>query len=232
MRAEKALVVGAVALLVLGSILAVVLPTEVEGETTLGGEVSVAEMDVSLGNVTGETVEFEIVPRLSHRGGVSKNLTVVARATRTSTELLASEEKAEVGRLEGNGETGVEIPVVVEREGEYVFDVVVYEGDTRVSTGSKRIEGVGAVQPEYATNGIAFYSFPLQPSIEYSIGSVNDGDVELKTASYLANRGNDPEEVTLAVEARQAPARHGGGAHRGPRRLAARLALCPRESAG
>lgn len=205
MRTEKALAGGAVVLLVLGVLLAVMLPTGVEGETepTPGGEVSVAEMDISLGNVTGETVEFEVVPRLSHRGGVSENLTVVVRATRTSTELLASEETTEVDSIEGNGEREVEIPVVVDREGEYVFKTVVYKDDRRVEAASRRIGNVGAVQPEYATSGIAFYSFPLQPSIEYSIGSVSD-EVELRTASYLANRGNEQEEVTLAVEARQA----------------------------
>lgn len=205
MQTEKALAGGAIALIVLGTLLAVLIPMGVEGETnpTPGGEVSIAEMDVSLGNVTGETVEFEIIPRLSHRGGVSENLSVVVRATQPGTELLASEEKARVGRIEGDGEKEVKVPVVVEREGGYVFKVVVYKGDRRVSTASRRIENVGAVQPEYAKSGIAFFSFPLQPSIEYSIGSVNDGDVELKTASYLVNRGNDPEEVTLAVEARQ-----------------------------
>jgi hypothetical protein len=202
MRTEKALVGGVVALLVLGSLLAIVLPTGVGEEPAPEGEISVTDMGVSLGEVTGETVEFEIIPRLSHSGGVSENLTVVVRATRTGTELLASEERIEVGRLEGDGETDVEIPVVVEREGEYVFDVVVYKGDRRVTTASRRIGNVGAVQPEYAKSGIAFFSFPLQPSIEYSIGSVGD-EVELKTASYLANRGNDQEEVTLAVEARQ-----------------------------
>ncbi|MDZ7688837.1 MAG: hypothetical protein U5J64_08985 [Halobacteriales archaeon] len=203
MRTEKVLILGAVTVLVLGSILAVALPTGMDEEPQPPGEVSVTDMDLSLGEVTGETVEFEVVPRLSHSGGVSENLTVVVRATRTSTELLASEEETEVGRLEGNGETEVEVPVVVEREGEYVFDVVVYKDDRRVSTASRRIEGVGSVQPEYAESGIAFFSFPLQPSIEYSIGSVGS-DVELRTASYLANRGNDAEEVSLAVEARQA----------------------------
>lgn len=204
MRTEKALAGSAVALLVLGGVLAVALPTGVEGETepTPGGKVSVAEMDVSLGNVTGETVGFDIVPRLSHRGGVSENLTVVVRATRTDTELLATEETTEVDRLEGNGEKDVEVPVVVEREGNYVFDVVVYKGDRRVNTASRRIENVGAVKPEYAKSGIDFFGFPLQPSIEYSIGSVGE-DVELETASYLANRGNEREDVTLAVEARQ-----------------------------
>lgn len=204
MRTEKALAGGAIALIVLGILLAAVLPTGVEGETepTPGGEVSIAEMDVSLGDVTGETVEFDIIPRLSHRGGVSENLTVVVRATQPGTELLTSEEKAQVGRIEGNGEKEVEIPVVVEREGGYVFKVVVYKGDRRVNTASRRIENVGAVKPEYAKSGIAFFSFPLQPSIEYSIGTVGD-DVELETASYLANRGNEQEDVTLAVEARQ-----------------------------
>lgn len=167
------------------------------------GDVRVTETDVSLGNVTGETAELATVVRLTHRGGVTENVSVVVRAVRTDTGLLAVEERTDVGTLEGNGETAVDVPLVVEREGDYELKVAVYEGDRRVDSGSKRVSGVGSVEPEYATSNLRFHRFPFQPAVEFSVASAGDG-VELRTVSYLTNEGDTSETSRLVVKARQA----------------------------
>jgi len=135
---------------------------------------------------------------------VTENVSVVVRATRSDTGLLGAEERYDLGEIDGDGETEVEIPVVVEREGDYEFSVVVYEGDERVTTGSKSVSGVGTVQPEYATSKLGFHSFPLQPAVEFSVSSVTGETVELRTVSFLTNEGDNREDASLVVKARQA----------------------------
>lgn len=203
MSIEKKLAVAAVGVIVVAAAVAVGVSLTAE-EPTTEGDVRVAETDVALGEVTGETVELDTVVRLAHRGGMTENVSVVVRATRTDTGLLAAEETYDVGEVEGDGETEVRVPVVVEREGDYGFDVIVYAGDERVTTGSKSVSGVGTVQPDYATSELGFHSFPLQPAVEFSVSSAAGETVELSTVSFLTNEGDDREDATLVVKARQA----------------------------
>jgi len=203
MSTERKLVLAAVGILAVAAAVAVGVTLTAE-EPTTEGDVRIAETDIALGEVTGETVELNTVVRLGHRGGVTENVSVVVRATRSDTGLLGAEKRYDVGEIDGDGETEVEIPVVVEREGDYEFSVVVYEGDERVTTGSKSVSGVGTVQPEYATSKLGFHSFPLQPAVEFSVSSVTGETVELRTVSFLTNEGDNREDASLVVKARQA----------------------------
>lgn len=202
MEDEKRLVYAAVAVLVFGAIIGVAVSAYTE-EPVSEGEVRVTGTDIQLGNVTGETVELGTVVRLTHRGGVTENVSVVVRATRTDTGLLAVEERKEIGDIEGSGEQTVNVPVVVEREGDYELEVAVYEGSSRVGSGSARVSGVGTVKPEYATSNLRFHSFPFQPAVEFSVASSGE-NAELRTVSYLTNEGDTSETARLVVKARQA----------------------------
>jgi PGF-CTERM protein len=201
METEKGLVYAAVVVLAVGVGVGIVVSAYTE-EPAPEGDLRVTDTDVSLGEVTGETVTLGTVVRLTHHGGVTQNVSVAVRATRTDTGLLAAEETDDVGTVEGNGEVRVDVPVTVEREGDYRLDVVVYEGDRRVGSGSTRVSGVGSVEPGYASSNLRFHNFPFQPAVEFSVVSAGN-EVGLRTVSYLTNEGDETENARLVVKARQ-----------------------------
>ena len=166
----------------------------------------VTETTLETGNVTGETATFDVTAFLTHRGGTATNVSVVVRAVDDSG-VVADTARADRQRLEGGGEHEVPVSVTVPREGGYEIRTILYVDGDRVDVARASLSGVEALTPPYARSNVDFHRFDQQDAVEYTIGSVDDGDASLEVTSYLTNGGDDPEsDVRIAVTARHAEA--------------------------
>jgi hypothetical protein len=138
MPREKALLLvalGVVAAMAVAGVAApdVIADREPPEEPT---RLSVAELSLAPGEVTGETAGFEIDARLAHRGGPAENVTVRVRAIDADSGLVATTETVDVGTVDADGEVPVETAVRVPREGDYRIETLVFgPGDYSASIG-------------------------------------------------------------------------------------------------
>ncbi len=173
----------------------------VPGEIT-EGRAQIQDVDVSVNKVPGETVNLKTITRLRHRGGVSKNLSVMIRATSLNGILQTTKTK-EVKEIQGDREIKVINNISVKREGGYRIDAILYKQGERIDIEPKRVDGVGRLNPNFATSTVDFHRFQNHPPIEYSIDQVSGKTVNLKVTTYLTNKGNETRDLELVLKARQ-----------------------------
>ncbi|MDY7081076.1 MAG: PGF-CTERM sorting domain-containing protein [Halobacteria archaeon] len=204
---EKTMAGVAVAVVVVSLVLAIAVPDVigVEGDTRIReGRVGIQEVDIKPLTVSGGSVELKTITRLSHRGGVSDNVTVEVRATSLESGMLETTSEKDVGTLEGDKERAVSQNITVERSGGYRIDAVVYKDGERVAQEAKRVSGVGNLQPAFARTPVRFHDFSTQPPIEYSVESVSGNRVGLDTTVYLTNNGDEAsQDMRIVLKARQ-----------------------------
>jgi PGF-CTERM protein len=165
----------------------------------------VTETTIEAGAVSGETATLETTAYIQHRGGPGENVTVVTRATSRDSGLVVDTTARELGTVDDGRERNVSLPVTVPREGGYEITTLLYVDGNRVDTASASVSGVAALTPPYADSIVRFHRFALQPSVEYTVDSVDDETVTLDVTSYLTNGGDDAESgLRLVVTARQA----------------------------
>jgi hypothetical protein len=207
---EYALLVAGIALFALLVSGAVVVPGALadRGDDVRPGQVALSDdVAVSPVTVTGETATLGLDVRLTHRGGPAENVTVEVRATDAGTGLLVTTREVDVGTLTGEREVPVRANVTVPREGNYDFEVFVYQEGRRVAAGTTRVAGVGSLTPAYARTSVQFEEFEgaSVPAVTYSVVNASDGRVELATRTHFTNAGDERvEDLTLVVLARQA----------------------------
>ena len=173
-----------------------------EGVIRLNQDVAVEPLTVS-----GQSVTLSLDIRLSHRGGVSENISVEVRAIDADSNLLRETERVSVGSIRGNREVPVRANLTVPREGQYRFDVRIYNSGQRVENGATTVSGVSALTPAYAKSTVRFEQFETTtiPPITYRIANVTENQVQITTTTYLTNTGDTATDgLQLRIMARQA----------------------------
>lgn len=173
-----------------------------EGVVRLNQDVAVEPLTVS-----GQSVTLSLDIRLSHRGGVSENISVEVQATDADSNLLRETERVSVGSIRGNQEVPVRANLTVPREGQYRFDVKIYKSGQQVENGVTTVSGVSALTPSYAESTVRFEQFETTtiPPITYQITNVAEDQVQITTTTYLTNTGDTATDgLQLRIMARQA----------------------------
>ena len=208
MRPEALLASLAVVVLIATVALAVLVPgfvAEPEPDDP-PARLDVTETTLEIGEITGETVTFDVTAFVRHRGGPAENVSVEVRAVDGSGVLVAtaSEERQ---TFDANGEHRIPLSVTVPREGSYTIRTILYVDGERTGVAEAKLSGVEGLTPPHAHSTVEFHRFPQQPSVEYTIESVDDGTVTLVVTGYLTNTGDSPEAgIRVGVTARHAEA--------------------------
>ncbi|USZ67545.1 PGF-CTERM sorting domain-containing protein [Halorussus salilacus] len=171
------------------------------------GHVSIEEVSIAPGAVSGGTANLTVDSRLGHRGGTTENVSVLVRAVGLESGLEETAVRAEVGEISGDREVSVVRNLSVERAGGYRIETVVYRDDERIADGSKEVRGVGTLVPEYARTSVDFHwrADDDLPAVEYTVADAGDNRTALNVSTYLTNEGDDPsEELRVVLTARQA----------------------------
>ncbi len=209
MRSPSLLIIVAIAVAVVLIGAAVAIPDAVAEERDVRdrpGHVELTEITVAPGDVEAETAALVIDAHLRHRGNPSPNTTVVYRAIDDESGMVATVERVEVGTISAEGERNQTQTLTVDREGSYRLEVLVYQDGMRVSSGGKRIAGVGTLTPEFASTSVRFHRFDGDgpPPITFSVEDAGPNRTALVTSTYLTNGGSATEGLRLEVIARQA----------------------------
>ena len=210
MNRHRVLISGGLVMVLLILVSAIVLPGAIaerdndirDGIIRLNQGVAVEPLTVS-----GQSVSLSLDIRLSHRGGVSENVSVEVRAIDADSNLLRETERLSVGSIRGNQEVPVRANLTVPREGRYQFDVRIYQSGQQVENGETTVSGVGALTPAYAESTVHFEQFETAtiPPITYQISNVGESQVRLTTTTYLTNTGDmATDRLQLRIMARQA----------------------------
>jgi PGF-CTERM protein len=206
MRAEALLAVVGIAALFVTVLLAVLVPGFVAAPDDPPARLDVAETTLETGKITGETATFGVTAYLRHRGGTAENVTVAVRAIDDSG-VLADSSTRERSDLDSEREHQISQSVTLPREGGYQIRVVLYVDGKRVDVAEASVSGVEGLTPPHAASNVAFHRFGQQPSVEYTIDTVDNGTATLGVTSYLTNRGDEPESgIRISVTARHAEA--------------------------
>lgn len=169
------------------------------------GPVDVAEVAVSPGEVTGETVELRLSTALAHRGPPADNVTVRHRAYDAESGLLVAEETVDVGEMDVDGERSVESSLEVPREGGYRLETTVFRGNERVDRSTTTVRGVAALEPPHQRTTVSFADRPVLPAVSVAVESADEGSATLRISALVTNGGNDPvDDVDLRIVLRQA----------------------------
>lgn len=207
---ERLLLGGAAAVVVVSAVAAVAVPGALspeEPDPVRPVGLQIAELNIAPGQVAGDTATLSVETRLQHEGGPAENVTLLVRAVDLESGLVETTREVEVEPIRGEREVAVSTNLTVPREGGYRLESVVYlDGRRRVSA-AKSVNGVEALQPEYAETPVTFHRFARtgQPVMEYAIAGVQDDRATLRVQTYLTNTGSDtPDDLRLTVTARQA----------------------------
>lgn len=210
MQREYALAAAAAALLILTIGAALLIPgalADRDDEPRPGRIALHDDVAVSPVTVTGDTATLALDIRLDHRGGPAENTSVEVRAIDAQTGLLVTTTTVQVGTITDQREVPVKPNLTVPREGDYQFEVFVYQDGRRVAAGTTTVSGVGSLTPTYAQSSVQFERFDDSsiPTITSTVANATDGDIELSTQTYLTNVGDEPvDDLTLVILARQA----------------------------
>ncbi|SEA12887.1 PGF-CTERM protein [Haloplanus vescus] len=209
MRRETTLAAGAAVVALLAVVGAVVAPGALanpsEDRPVRPGPVDIAGMDISSGEVTGDTVTLRVDTQLSHRGPPTRNVSLRVQAIDTESGLVATTRTVDVGDLTEERETAVPTNLTVEREGGYRIQAVVYRDGQRVDSGQRELQGLEALQPPYAQSDVQFASADALPPVAFSIAETDGNRTTLDLQMALTNTGDDqPENLRVTATLRQA----------------------------
>jgi PGF-CTERM protein len=209
MRRETALAAGAAGVALLTVVAAVLAPGALadpsDDRPVRPGPVDITDMDVSAGDVTGDTVVLNVETRLSHRGPPARNVTVRVQAIDAESGLVETTRTPTVGDLTEDREVAAPTNLTVEREGGYRIRAVVYRDGERVDSGTRELRGLDALQPPYARSDVQFAEAAALPPVSFSVAEASDNRTTLAMQLALTNAGDDrPEDLRVTVTLRQA----------------------------
>jgi PGF-CTERM protein len=209
MRRETALAAGAAGVALLTVVAAVLVPGALADPSAerpvRPGPVDITDMEISAGDVTGDTVTLNVATRLSHRGPPTPNVTVRVQAVDAESGLVATTQTATVGDLTEEEEVAVPTNLTVEREGGYRIRAVVYRDGQRVDSGARELRGLEALQPPYARSAVQFAEADALPAVAFAIAETSGNRTTLDLQLALTNTGDDrPEDLRVTVTLRQA----------------------------
>jgi PGF-CTERM protein len=201
-------VVVVVALLALGAAAPGAIASADDDEPDPPGQLSVREVSISPGAVSGATATLSVDARVAHRGGDSENVSVEFRALDAESGLVETTRTVRVGNVTRTGERRVIANLSVERSGGYRVETVLYRDGERVDLGARSVSGVGTLDPAYEDVGVAFHDFEDEraafPSVEYSVERTDGNRVTLDVSAYVTNAGDTAaSDLEMVVVARQ-----------------------------
>jgi len=209
MRRETALAAGAVGVALVAVVAAVLAPGALadpsEERPVRPGPVDISDMEISAGDVTGDTVVLNVETRLSHRGPPARNVTVRVQAVDAESGLVETTRNETVGDLTTDREVAVSTNLTVERQDGYRIRAVVYRDGERVDSGARELRGLEALQPPYARSAVEFTESDALPPVAFSIAETGDERATLALQMALTNTGDDqPDDLRVTVTLRQA----------------------------
>lgn len=208
MNREQILTASAVGVIAVALLAALLAPGALAGpdeRPIRPGPVDIADVTIQPGTATGQTATLQINTALRHHGNPTPNVTVRLRAIDSESGLLETSEIVDVGELTGDRERTIPTNLTVAREGGYRIEVLVYQNDRRVATGSRTVAGVEALTPEYARTPVQFSELDTLPAIDVSVRETSEQRTELGVTTWLTNRGDEPSgEIRVGVVVRQA----------------------------
>ncbi|MFB6108449.1 MAG: PGF-CTERM sorting domain-containing protein [Haloplanus sp.] len=209
MRRETALAVGAVGVVLVSVVAALLVPgalaNPAEERAVRPGPVGISGMAISHGEVTGDTVDLGVETRLSHRGPPAENVSLLVRAVDAESGMVETTRTVDVGDLTGEAEVTATANLTVEREGGYRIETVVYRDGVRVDAGSREIRGLEALRPAYARSSVHFTDSEALPPVSFSVQSVEGNRTTLALQATLTNGGDEqPNDLRVTFTLRQA----------------------------
>jgi PGF-CTERM protein len=209
MRRERTLALGAAGVVVVALVTAVLLPGALadpsEERPVRPGPVTIADMEIAAGDVTGDTVTLNVETRLAHRGPPARNVSLRVQAVDAESGLVETTRTVPVGDLRDEREVAVPTNLSVERAGGYRIRAVVYRDGQRIDSGSRDLRGLDALQPPYARSGVRFASADALTPVSFAIADAGPDRTTLDLQLALTNAGDDqPEDLRVSVALRQA----------------------------
>jgi PGF-CTERM protein len=208
MDTRTALLAAAAVVLVVSAVGVVAAPDALDDPRERNerpGNVHIAGIVVSPGEVRGETAELRLGVDLRHRGSTVENVTVRHRAIGADSGLLVDETTVDVGDVDGGGERTINGSVNVERAGGYRIETAVFADGERVETRTTRVGGVAALTPDYADARVGFTEGNVWPTIAVSVREADNTTATLSISVSVTNRGDTASEpIDLRLLMRQA----------------------------
>ncbi|MFO8115146.1 MAG: PGF-CTERM sorting domain-containing protein [Halorubrum sp.] len=208
MDTRTALLAAAAAVLVASAVGVVAAPDALDDpreEPERPGDLRIADIVVSPGEIRGETAELRLGVDLWHRGSTVENVTVRHRAIGADSGLLVDETTVDVGTVDGGGERTINGSVDVERAGGYRIETAVFVDGERVETQTTRVSGVEALTPDYADSKVGFTDGSVWPSVAVSVVESDNETTTLSVSTSVTNGGDDASsDVDLRLLIRQA----------------------------
>jgi len=217
MKRETALIGALAAVVVVGALVLVLVPGALgdpgaeEPQREEPGRLDITEVPIRIQSVSKQTATLTIDATVEHRGSATENASVLFRAIDSDRGVVETERRIDLGTIDGDREVSAVSNLTVERQGAYRFEVIVFADGKRLShaSGSRKIDGIGSLQPTYKASSIEFHRFDRDdeslPTIGYSIADTGDGMVSLALSTHLTNGGTERAgNLTLVLLARQA----------------------------
>jgi len=173
------------------------------------GQLSIREVNIASGSVSGASASLQVDTRISHRGPAVENATLEVRAVSLESGMVEDTRRIEVESITEGGETRVTTELSVPRSGGYRIETILFRDGRRVERGSTEVRGVGSLTPAYADSPIRFHEFTGPgtmdlPTIEYSVADVSDDQVTLELRTLLTNVGDGPtDDMRVVFKVRQ-----------------------------
>lgn len=163
---------------------------------------NIREVDVKPIEITSSFVNINITTYINHRGGETNNASILIRAIDSNTGLLNSQIYAYIPKTEKEDIEKILIVsqnLKIDRNGNYDLNLLLFDNNSLLDSGSISIRGINILTPQSKKSYIGINN------IDFFVGGVSTGKVNIKPQIYLENTGPAPSEnLRLIVKAREA----------------------------
>lgn len=163
---------------------------------------SIRDVDVKPIEVSSSTISLNVTPYINHRGGKTGNASVMIRIISSDTGLLETRVSTPIPEAATTSEKTKTITVsqdlVIDRDGEYELNILVFDNGTIKDGGSVYIDGLNTLTPISKRSGI------FLNNIDFMVSGTTGGNVDVMSDIYLENRGSEASEnLEMIVKARE-----------------------------
>lgn len=163
---------------------------------------SIRDVDVKPIEVSSSTISLNVTPYINHQGGKTGNASVMIRVISSETGLLETRVSTPIPEAATTSEKTKTITVsqdlVVNRDGEYELNILVFDNGTIKDSGSVYIDGLSALTPMSKRSEINLNN------IDFTVSGTTGGNVVVKSDIYLENRDSKPSEnLEIIIKARE-----------------------------
>lgn len=213
MRRETVLAGGVAAVVVATVLFIAIVPGAIampeEDRPHRPGDLSIREVTIAPGTVSGGSATLHVDMRITHRGNAIENATLEVRAISLQSGLVRATKRVPVESVTEDGETRIVTDLTVPRSGGYRIETILYQDGRRIETGDTEVQGVGSLTPAYADSPVRFHQFVGPgtvdfPAIEYAVVEVSDERATLELTTFLTNSGDAPaDDLRVVFKIRQ-----------------------------